>query len=258
MEKPIKTKIEGSILEVTIDRPKANAINAKTSIILGDIFADFRDNPKLKVAIITGSGEKFFSAGWDLKAVNEGEAADADYGVGGFGGLQELPNMNKPIIAAVNGIACGGGFEIMISADIILAVDYATFALPEINVGVIADAATIKLRRRIPYHVAVEFLMTGRWMDVKEAKHWGLVNEVVESKNLLNRAREIATQIANGPNLIYSSIKEVLRETENEKEIPSFKILKSLDTVKKVYNSEDLQEGASSFIKKTNPKWKDK
>jgi len=258
MEKPIKTKIEGSILEVTIDRPKANAINAKTSIILGDIFADFRDNPKLKVAIITGSGEKFFSAGWDLKAVNEGEAADADYGVGGFGGLQELPNMNKPIIAAVNGIACGGGFEIMISADIILAVDYATFALPEINVGVIADAATIKLRRRIPYHVAVEFLMTGRWMDVKEAKHWGLINEIVESKNLLNRAREIAAQIANGPNLIYSSIKEVLRETENEKEIPSFKILKSLDTVKKVYNSEDLLEGASSFVKKTNPKWKDK
>jgi len=258
MEKPIKTKIEGSILEVTIDRPKANAINAKTSIILGDIFADFRDNPKLKVAIITGSGEKFFSAGWDLKAVNEGEAADADYGVGGFGGLQELPNMNKPIIAAVNGIACGGGFEIMISADIILAVDYATFALPEINVGVIADAATIKLRRRIPYHVAVEFLMTGRWMDVKEAKHWGLINEIVESKDLLNRAREIAAQIANGPNLIYSSIKEVLRETENEKEIPSFKILKSLDTVKKVYNSEDLLEGASSFVKKTNPKWKDK
>ena len=258
MEKPIKTKIEGSILEVTIDRPKANAINAKTSIILGDIFADFRDNPKLKVAIITGGGEKFFSAGWDLKAVNEGESADADYGVGGFGGLQELPNMNKPIIAAVNGIACGGGFEIMISADIILAVDYATFALPEINVGVIADAATIKLRRRIPYHVAVEFLMTGRWMNVKEAKHWGLVNEIVESKNLLNRAREIATQIANGPNLIYSSIKEVLRETENEKEIPSFKILKSLDTVKKVYNSEDLKEGASSFVKKTDPKWKDK
>ena len=258
MEKPIKTKIEGSILEVTIDRPKANAINAKTSIILGDIFADFRDNPKLKVAIITGSGEKFFSAGWDLKAVNEGESADADYGIGGFGGLQELPNMNKPIIAAVNGIACGGGFEIMISADIILAVDYATFALPEINVGVIADAATIKLRRRIPYHVAVEFLMTGRWMNVKEAKHWGLVNEIVESKNLLIRAREIATQIANGPNLIYSSIKEVLRETENEKEIPSFEILKSLDTVKKVYNSEDLKEGASSFVKKTDPKWKDK
>lgn len=258
MESPVKTKIEGSILEVTIDRPKANAIDAKTSIILGDIFAEFRDNPKLKVAIITGAGEKFFSAGWDLKAVDKGEAADADYGVGGFGGLQELPNMNKPIIAAVNGIACGGGFEIMISADIIIASEHATFALPEINVGVIADAATIKLRRRIPYHVAVEFLMTGRWMDVKEAKQWGLINEVVNKNDLLKKAWTIADKISKGPNLIYSSIKEVLRETENEKELPSFKILRSLETVKEVYGSEDLKEGASSFVKKTDPNWKDK
>lgn len=258
MENPVKTKIEGSIFEVTIDRPKANAIDAKTSIILGDIFAEFRDNPKLKVAIITGAGEKFFSAGWDLKAVNKGEAADADYGVGGFGGLQELPNMNKPIIAAVNGIACGGGFEIMISADIIIASEHATFALPEINVGVIADAATIKLRRRIPYHVAVEFLMTGRWMDVKEAKQWGLINEVVNKNDLLKKAWTIADKISKGPNLIYSSIKEVLRETENEKELPSFKILRSLETVKEVYGSEDLKEGASSFVKKTDPNWKDK
>ena len=227
-------------------------------IELNKLRDDFRDNQKLKVAIITGGGEKFFSAGWDLKAVNEGEAPDADYGVGGFGGLQELPNMNKPIIAAVNGIACGGGFEIMISADIIIAAEHSTFALPEINVGVVADAATIKLRRRIPYHVAVEFLMTGRWMDVKEAKHWGLVNEITNKNDLLKRAWEIAEKISKGPNLIYASIKEVLRETENEKEIPSFKILRSLETVKKVYNSDDLKEGASSFVKKTDPNWKDK
>ena len=115
-----------------------------------------------------------------------------------------------------------------------------------------------KLRRRIPYHVAVEFLMTGRWMDTKEAKHWGLINEVVEKKDVLKRAWEIATKISKGPNLIYSSIKEVLRETENEKELPSFKILRSLETVKKVYGSHDLKEGASSFVKKTDPKWQDK
>ncbi len=255
MNDPIKAKKEGSVLEVTIDRPKANAIDSKTSIILGDIFVDFRDDPKLRVAIITGAGEKFFSAGWDLKAVNEGEQADADYGVGGFGGLQELPEMNKPIIAAVNGIACGGGLEIMISTDIIIAAEHATFALPEINVGVIADAATIKLRRRIPYHVAVEFLMTGRWMDTKEAKHWGLINEVVDSKKLLNRAWEIAHKIATGPNLIYSSIKDALRKTENIDEQPAFNILRSLETVKKVYRSKDLVEGASSFVRKNKPKW---
>ena len=166
--------------------------------------------------------------------------------------------MNKPIIGAINGIACGGGLEIMISTDIIIAAEHATFALPEINVGVIADAATIKLRRRIPYHVAVEFLMTGRWMDAKEAKHWGLINEIVPRKNLLNRAREIAHKIAKGPNLIYSSIKEVLRETENVKEQPAFKTLRSLKTVNKVYRSMDLIEGATSFVKKSKPKWKGK
>ena len=91
MSNPIKTKKEGHILEVTIDRPKANAIDSKTSIVLGNVFADFRDDDNLRVAILTGAGEKFFSAGWDLKAVSEGEAPDADYGVGGFGGLQELP-----------------------------------------------------------------------------------------------------------------------------------------------------------------------
>jgi len=259
MNDPIKVKKDGPILEVIIDRPKANAIDKKTSVIMGNIFKDFRDDPDLRVAIITGEGEKFFSAGWDLKAVSEGgESADDDYGVGGFGGLQELPNMNKPIIAAVNGIACGGGLEIMISSDIIIAAEHSTFALPEINVGVVADAATIKLRRRIPYHVAVEFLMTGRWMDAKEAKHWGLINEIVPKNDLLKRAREIADKISKGPNLIYSAIKDVLRNTEDIKEQPSFDILRSLETVKKVYRSEDLVEGASSFTKKEKPKWKGK
>ena len=255
---PIKTRVEGHILEVIIDRPKANAIDSATSRIMGKIFQDFRDNQDLHVALLSGAGEKFFSAGWDLKAVSKGESADADYGIGGFGGLQELPDMNKPIIGAINGIACGGGLEIMISTDIIIAAEHATFALPEINVGVIADAATIKLRRRIPYHVAVEFLMTGRWMNTKEAKHWGLINEVVPSKELLKRAREIAHKIATGPNLIYSSIKDVLRKTENVDEQPAFDILRSLETVQKVYRSEDLAEGASSFVKKDKPKWKGK
>jgi len=101
-----------------------------------------------------------------------GEPSDADWGAGGFGGLNYPRNLDKPIISAVNGIACGGGFEIVLGTDIIVMEEHARFALPEINVGVLADAGTIKLRRRIPYHVAVEFLMTGRWMDATEAKHW--------------------------------------------------------------------------------------
>ena len=129
MTSPITTERRGAVLEVTINRPKANAIDAATSRIMGDVFAKFSDDPELRVAILTAAGDKFFCPGWDLKAAAEGEAPDADYGVGGFGGLQELPGLNKPVIAAVNGLAFGGGFEIMISADIIIAAEHATFAL---------------------------------------------------------------------------------------------------------------------------------
>ena len=175
---PIKTRIAGKVLEITLDRPKANAIDLATSRIMGQVFADFRDDPDLRVAILTGAGDKFFCPGWDLKAAADGDAVDGDYGVGGFGGLQELPNMNKVVIAAVNGIACGGGLELALSCDLILAADHASFALPEIRSGTIADAASLKLPRRIPYHVAMDMLLTGRWLDVEEAHKWGFVNHI--------------------------------------------------------------------------------
>ena len=159
MTGPIRTRIEGHVLEVTLDRPKANAIDLKTSRIMGEVFRDFRDNPDLRVAILTGTGEKFFCPGWDLKAAAGGDAVDGDYGVGGFGGLQELPHLNKPVICAVNGICCGGGLEIALACDIILAAEHATFALPEIRSGTVADAASIKLPKRVPYHVAMDLLL---------------------------------------------------------------------------------------------------
>ena len=178
----------GGEREVGLDRPKANAIDGATSRRMGDLFAGFRDDPALRVAVVTGAGERFFSAGWDLKGAAEGEPPDTDYGVGGFGGLQELPGLNKPVIAAVNGMAVGGGLEIAVSCDLILAASQARFALPEINVGVLADAASIKLHRRIPFHVAMDLLLTGRWMEAEEAARWGLVNEVVPAAHL-NGAR---------------------------------------------------------------------
>ena len=144
-EGPIRTRREGAVLELTLDRPKANAIDLKTSRIMGLAFRAFRDDDSLRVAILRAEGEKFFCPGWDLKAAAEGDAVDGDYGVGGFGGLQELPNLNKPVIAAVNGICCGGGLELALSCDLILASQTATFALPEIRSGTVADAASIKL-----------------------------------------------------------------------------------------------------------------
>ncbi|SLN10491.1 Carnitinyl-CoA dehydratase [Falsiruegeria litorea R37] len=257
---PVKTKRDGAILEVTLDRPKANAIDLATSRVMGEVFRDFRDDPELRVAILTGGGEKFFCPGWDLKAAADGDAVDGDYGVGGFGGLQELRDMNKPVIAAVNGIACGGGLELMISADIIISADHASFALPEIRSGTIADAASVKLPKRIPYHVAMELLLTGRWFDAEEAKHWGLVNEIVPGDQLMDRAWEMARLLASGPPLVYASIKEVVRESEDAKfrDIMNQIQRRQLATIDTLYGSEDNLEGARAFAEKRDPVWKGK
>ena len=256
-ESPIKTRREGGILEVRLDVPKANAISLATSRIMGDVFQEFRDAPELRVAIITGTGEKFFSAGWDLKSAADGDAVDGDYGVGGFGGLQELPNLNKPVIAAVNGICCGGGLEVAISADIIIAANHATFALPEIRSGTIADAASLKMPKRIPYHIAMEMLLTGRWLDAEEANRWGFVNEIVPADKLMDRAWDIARLIESGPPLVYAAIKEVVREAEDMKFQDALdKITRSeFETVKGLYSSEDQLEGAKAFAEKRDPVW---
>jgi crotonobetainyl-CoA hydratase len=255
---PIQTKRDGAILQVTLDRPKANAIDLATSKIMGETFASFRDDPELRVAIITGAGAKFFCPGWDLKAAADGDAVDGDYGVGGFGGLQELRDLNKPVIAAVNGIACGGGLELALSADIILAADHATFALPEIRSGTIADAASIKLPKRIPYHIAMELLLTGRWFDVDEAKNWGLVNHSYPANELLDRAWEMARLLASGPPLVYAAIKDVVRDSEDAKFQDAMNRItkRQLQTIDQLYASEDQLEGARAFAQKRDPVWK--
>ena len=257
-DNPIHTRRNGAILEVTLDRPKANAIDAATSKIMGDVFAGFRDDPELRVAILTAAGERFFSAGWDLKVAAEGEPPDADYGAGGFGGLQELPGLNKPVIAAVNGMAVGGGFELALSCDIIYAAEHARFALPEINVGVLADAATIKLPRRIPYHVAMDMLLTGRWVEAEEAVRWGLVNETVPAGQLMGRARETAQLLAEGPPLVFAAIKETIRMTETLKEQEALRLVneKGVPAVNTLNASEDMQEGTRAFAEKRKPVWK--
>jgi crotonobetainyl-CoA hydratase len=257
-DEPIKTRRTGTILEITLDRPKANAIDLATSRKMGEIFASFRDDPELRVALLTAAGEKFFCAGWDLKAAADGDAVDGDYGVGGFGGLQELPNVNKPVICAVNGICCGGGLELALSCDIILAADHATFALPEIRSGTVADAASIKLPKRIPYHMAMDMLFTGRWMDAPEARSIGLISRMCPADELMAQARDLATELAAGPPLVHAAIKEVVREAENRKFQDALDLItqSQLKTVKKLYTSEDQLEGAKAFAEKRDPVWK--
>ncbi|OAN76471.1 carnitinyl-CoA dehydratase [Jannaschia sp. EhC01] len=257
---PIKTTRRGHVLEVTLERGKANAIDLATSRIMGEVFANFRDDPDVRVALVTGAGSKFFCPGWDLKAAADGDAVDGDYGVGGFGGLQELRGLNKPVIAAVNGICCGGGLELALSADMILAADHASFALPEIRSGTVADAASIKLPKRIPYHIAMEMLFTGRWLDAEEAARWGMINRVVPAADLMNQARDLADLLASGPPLVYAAIKEIVREAEDMKFQDALnKITKSqFETVEKLYRSEDQLEGARAFAEKRDPIWRGK
>ena len=255
---PIRTRIEGAVLEVTLDRPKANAIDLLTSRIMGQVFRAFRDDDALRVAILRAEGEKFFCPGWDLKAAAGGDAVDGDYGVGGFGGLQELPGLNKPVIAAVNGICCGGGLELALSCDLILCSDNATFALPEIRSGTVADAASIKLPKRIPYHVAMDLLLTGRWFDADEAHRWGIVKDVCAPADLLGKAWALARLLESGPPLVYAAIKEVVREAEDMRFADAMNRVtkRQLPTVDRLYSSEDQLEGAKAFAEKRDPVWK--
>jgi len=255
---PVRTQRVGAVLEVTLDRPKANAIDARTSRVMGETFAAFRDDPELRVAIITGGGERFFCAGWDLKAAAGGEPPDSDYGVGGFGGIQELPDLNKPIIAAVNGMAVGGGFELAMAADLIVAADHARFSLPEIRAGTLADAATVRLPKRIPYHLAMELLLVGRWMEAAEAHRVGLVNEVVPAGELMTRARALAAILADGPPLVFAAIKEVSRDSETMSFRAAMRAIarREFPTVARLYASEDHTEGARAFAEHRAPRWR--
>ena len=251
-------KKEGGIWEISLNRPKANAIDLATSRKMGEVFMAFRDDPDARVAILRAEGDKFFCAGWDLKAAADGDAVDGDYGIGGFGGLQELGNMNKPVICAVNGICCGGGFELALSCDLILASESASFALPEIRSGTVADAASIKLPKRIPYHVAMDLLLTGRWVDADEAHKWGLIKQIVPDEGLRDAAWDLARTLETGPPLVFAAIKEVVREAEDMKAQDALnKVSKrQLATVDRLYSSEDQLEGARAFAEKRDPVWK--
>jgi crotonobetainyl-CoA hydratase len=259
MSDALHTRSEDGVLEVTLDRPPANAIDLATSREMGELFASFRDDPDLRVAIVRTAGDKFFCAGWDLKAAAAGDDVLGDYGVGGFGGIQQLPDLGKPVIAAVHGLAMGGGFELALSCDLIYASSSTQFGLPEINAGTLADAATVKLPKRMPFHVAMDLLLTGRWMGAVEAARWGLVNDVLEDDDAVRaRAWETARHLASGPPLVFAAIKEVARVAESLTFVEAMDLVTNgrLPAVERLYESEDEKEGARAFAEKRKPVWK--
>ncbi len=255
----VGTERNGRILEITIDRPKANAITAATSQALGQAFQELQDDEGLSVGIVTGAGDRFFSAGWDLKAAMEGEAPDADQGVGGFAGLTEHWNLKKPVIAAVNGMAMGGGFELALAADMIVAAEHAEFALTEAAIGLVADAGgVIRLPRRLPRAVAMELLMTSRRATAPELAKWGLVNEVVPGAELMAAARALAERVAACAPLSLQAIKEIDRATGGATEREAYGIMRGdgLPVYKRVYGSDDASEGMAAWRDRRAPVWK--
>lgn len=253
----VHTTARGPVLEVVLDRPKANAIDAATSRDLSAVFAGFRDDPSLRVAVFTGAGERFFSAGWDLGAAADGEEFEADYGEGGFGGFCELPNRNKPVVCAVNGLAVGGGFEIAMAAEFVVAAEHATFFLPETGLGIIPDAGTIRLPRTLPTAVANEVLYGGRRLDATEAERWGLVNRVVPADELLGAANELAGRIAAAAPLAVEAVMAIDRATRHLHLDEAFAHLRSgnLAAYERMLVSDDAQEGPQAFAEKRDPHW---
>jgi len=259
MTQTVRVNRSSGVFEITLDRPKANAIDAATSRALGDAFVEFRDDAEARVAIITGNGDRFFSAGWDLKAAAAGEEAESDHGEGGFAGLTELFGLDKPVIAAVNGLAVGGGFELALAADIIVSAEHAEFFLPEVTLGIIPDGGgVLRLPRRLPRAIACEMLISGRRAIAGEMASRGLVNSVVPGGYVMTEAREIAQRIVAAAPLAVQAVKQVLRMTEGLDVEQGYALMRSgkIDAYQRVLGSEDRLEGPRAFAEKRPPVWK--
>ena len=255
----VRSAVDGQTLIITLDRPKANAVDVATSRALYEALDQLRSDPQLRVGILTGAGERFFSAGWDLKAAAAGEGIEADHGPGGFAGLTELFDLGKPVIAAVNGLALGGGFELVLAADLVVAAEHAEFGLTEVTLGLVADAGgLLRLPARVPRAIALEYLLTGRRIGAAEAARWGLVNRVVPAAALLDVARELATAICAAAPLAVAAVLEILRETEGMDIRAGYEILHSggLPAYRAMLDSEDAREGARAFTEARSPVWR--
>lgn len=252
------TETEGRLLVVTINRPeRMNALHWKANDELASVFDDFAANPDLWVAIITGTGERAFSAGNDLKYQALETGGELQTGPAtGFAGLTARYDCPKPVIAAVNGVAMGGGFEIALACDLIIASDTAIFALPEPRVGLAALAGGIhRLPRLIGLKRAMGMMLTGRRVTAEEGERMGFVNEVTTPDELMATARRWADQILECAPLSVRATKQAAHAGLRHGMIEDA-MAEHYPAVRELFKSEDFVEGPLAFSEKRPPQWK--
>ena len=243
----VRTERIGSTLLITIDRPQArNAVDAAVAAGLAAALDDLESDPRLRVGVLTGA-ENTFSAGMDLKAALKGESPEIPGR--GFGGLTEA-ELSKPLIAAVEGFAMGGGFELALGCDLIVAAEDSKFGLPEVKRGLIAaGGGVIRLPKRIPHHLAMEFLLTGEPVTGRRAGELGLVNRVTPNGDAAAVALQLAEQLAENAPLALAAVKKIVRGSEAE----AFAVQR--EETKKLMRSADVREGMTAFAERRAPKW---
>jgi enoyl-CoA hydratase len=248
----VLTEAHDGVLTITINRPaQRNAISREVAEALASALDLLDSDPSLSVGVLTGAGGTF-SAGMDLKAFANGQTPIIPGR--GFGGLTQA-DIRKPLIAAVEGWALGGGFEMVLACDLVVAAQDAKFGLPEVKRGLIAgEGGVIRLPRRIPYHVALKVLLTGEPISAVEGEQYGLVNELTAPGAALQAAQELAQRVAGNAPLALAKVKQVLRETQALNDSDAFE--RQAKDAHSLLDSEDAHEGALAFAEKRAPVWR--
>lgn len=239
---------------LTINRPEArNAVNGAVSRAFTEAFDELEADDDCWVVIVTGSGDKAFSAGMDLKAFTAGEAGEIMGAKGGFGGIAQR-NFPKPLIAAVNGSALAGGCEIMLACDLVVAVEEAKFGISEVKRGLMAGAgALFRLPKKIPPTIAMELALTGDPIDAHRALELGLVNRVVPAGKLMEEALALAGTITDNAPIAVRVSKRVMKEAGELPDAEGWAVNNA--AVPEVFGSADAQEGPIAFAEKRKPNW---
>jgi enoyl-CoA hydratase len=249
-----------SIEILTLDRPaSANALDPQLLADLNMAFDEIDQDDDIRAVVLTGAGERHFCAGMDLGAfgAQQGDNVQGQDAPSSSSGRSELDLFQqtcaKPIVAAVNGVAVGGGFELVLASDIVVAAEGARFGLPEVRRGLLAAGGGTLLGTRIPLALALEVALTGQLVDAQRAAQWGLVNRIVPAGELMTSALELAAAVAaNGP-LAVRTTKMLMRRAVTEQPVGGWATVEEMSAI---FQSEDAREGAMAFMEKRTPVWK--